>query len=140
MVIGPTPPGTGVIWEAFGATSSNFTSPTNLNPLFLDGSEILWIPTSITTAPSLTISAVTKPGLPKATIKISAVCAISDKFWVLLWVKVTVQLPGLPFLAIKILMGDPTIWLLPITTQCLPEVSIWYLFKSSKMPYGVADT
>src|SRR5690554_1874640 len=119
MVMGPTPPGTGVIWEALGATSSNFTSPTNLNPLFFDGSAILWIPTSITTAPSLTISAVTKPGLPKATIKISAVRSIYDTFSVLLWVKVTVQLLGLPFLAIKILMGDHTIWHLPITTLCL---------------------
>jgi hypothetical protein len=29
LVIGPTPPGIGVIWEAFSDTSSNFTSPNN---------------------------------------------------------------------------------------------------------------
>jgi hypothetical protein len=34
MVIGPTPPGTGVMNEHFGATSSNFTSPVNLKPDF----------------------------------------------------------------------------------------------------------
>jgi hypothetical protein len=41
MVIGPTPPGTGVIAEAIGATSSNFTSPMSLNPDFLVASSIL---------------------------------------------------------------------------------------------------
>ena len=32
IVIGPTPPGTGVINEHFGATSSNLTSPFSLPP------------------------------------------------------------------------------------------------------------
>ena len=36
MVMGPTPPGTGVMNEHLGATSSNFTSPVNLNPDFLE--------------------------------------------------------------------------------------------------------
>lgn len=35
IVMGPTPPGTGAIHELFGATSSNFTSPTKRKPLFL---------------------------------------------------------------------------------------------------------
>lgn len=30
MVMGPTPPGTGVMYEATSFTSSNFTSPTSL--------------------------------------------------------------------------------------------------------------
>ena len=35
MVMGPTPPGTGVIYPAFSLTSLNATSPTSLYPLFL---------------------------------------------------------------------------------------------------------
>src|SRR5918994_7645499 len=49
MVIGPTPPGTGVIQEAFSLTDSKSTSPTNLP-------DCLLVPTSITTALSLIIS------------------------------------------------------------------------------------
>jgi len=48
MVMGPTPPGTGVIAEVIGATLSKSTSPQSL--LF----SLRWIPTSITTAPSFT--------------------------------------------------------------------------------------
>eukprot|EP00951_Prasinocladus_malaysianus_P046853 scaffold648002_cov39-Prasinocladus_malaysianus.AAC.1 len=35
MVIGPTPPGTGVICEATALASAKFTSPTSLYPRFL---------------------------------------------------------------------------------------------------------
>ena len=35
MVMGPTPPGTGVMYPAFSLTSLNATSPTSLYPLFL---------------------------------------------------------------------------------------------------------
>jgi len=45
-VIGPTPPGTGVIYAAFSAALSNSTSPTNFPSTRL-------IPTSMTTALSL---------------------------------------------------------------------------------------
>ena len=72
MVIGPTPPGTGVMNEHFGATSSNLTSPSSLKTDFLESSATLVIPTSTTTAPSLTYSAVTNSGLPRATTSISA--------------------------------------------------------------------
>lgn len=48
MVMGPTPPGTGVIALVCGATFSKSTSPQSL--LFSS----LWMPTSITTAPSFT--------------------------------------------------------------------------------------
>lgn len=34
IVIGPTPPGTGVMYEAFCDASLKFTSPTSLYPLF----------------------------------------------------------------------------------------------------------
>ena len=57
MVIGPTPPGTGVIKLAFLLTPSKSTSPTILYPLGFDRSSTRVIPTSIITASSFTISA-----------------------------------------------------------------------------------
>ena len=64
IVIGPTPPGTGVRALAFFETSSNATSPTI--PF-----SILFIPTSITIASFLTQSALTSSGIPTAAITIS---------------------------------------------------------------------
>ena len=72
MVIGPTPPGTGVMNEHLGATSSNFTSPVSLKPDFLVASGTRVVPTSMTTAPSFTISAFTKLGCPRAAMMMSA--------------------------------------------------------------------
>ena len=43
-------------------------------------------------------------------------------------------------LSISGAIGFPTILLLPITTQCFPEISILLLFKSSIIPAGVHDT
>ena len=63
--MGPTPPGTGVIRDACFDTEAKSTSPTSLPSKRL-------IPTSITTALFLTISRVTKLGLPIAAIRISA--------------------------------------------------------------------
>jgi SAM-dependent methyltransferase len=54
-VIGPTPPGTGVIAPATSATPSKSTSPTR-RP-----SAVRLVPTSITTAPGRTMSAVMSP-------------------------------------------------------------------------------
>ena len=72
MVLGPTPPGTGEIYEQMGETSSNFTSPLRRNPFFFEESGTRVVPTSIITAPGFTISAVTKSGCPKAAIIMSA--------------------------------------------------------------------
>ena len=47
--MGPTPPGTGVMNEHLGATSSNLTSPVSLKPDFLVASGTRVVPTSITT-------------------------------------------------------------------------------------------
>src|SRR5579862_1892703 len=52
IVIGPTPPGTGVIAPATSLTLAKSTSPTSLLSTRV-------VPTSITTAPGLTISALT---------------------------------------------------------------------------------
>ena len=58
MVIGPTPPGTGVMKLLRGATFSKSTSPESLNPLFFVASRMRVVPTSMMTTPDLTISAV----------------------------------------------------------------------------------
>ena len=73
MVIGPTPPGTGVIKLDLSLTDSKSTSPTILYPFSLVRSSTLVIPTSITTASFLIISDLRKLGIPRATTKISAV-------------------------------------------------------------------
>ena len=59
IVIGPTPPGTGVKAFAFLETSSNATSPTI--PL-----SVLLMPTSITIVSFLTQSPLTSSGIPTA--------------------------------------------------------------------------
>src|SRR5262249_7351417 len=61
IVIGPTPPGTGLIHPAFWLTDSKSTSPQS----FPSGN--LFVPTSITMAPSFTMSAVTNFAFPIAT-------------------------------------------------------------------------
>ena len=94
MVIGPTPPGTGVINEHFGATSSNLTSPVSLKPDFFVESGTRVVPTSITTAPSFTISAFTKLGCPNAAMMISASWHSFTRSLLRLWHTVTVASPG----------------------------------------------
>ena len=124
MVMGPTPPGTGVMYEQRGATSSKHTSPVSFQPLGLSALGRRVVPTSITTAPSFTISAVTKLGQPIAAIMMSAVRHISLMLGVPLWHIVTVALPGLLFCIISDATGLPTMLLRPSTTQCLPLVSM----------------
>ena len=65
IVIGPTPPGTGVRAFAFFETSSKSTSPTM--PL-----SVLLIPTSITIVSFFTQSPLTSSGIPTAATIISA--------------------------------------------------------------------
>ena len=65
IVIGPTPPGTGVIAFATLETSSKSTSPSK--PF-----SVLFIPTSITIAPFFTQSPLTNFGSPTAATIISA--------------------------------------------------------------------
>lgn len=77
IVIGPTPPGTGVIAPATFSALSNSTSPHNFP------SSMRLIPTSITTAPSLIISPLIKFGIPTAATSISACFVFSIRFFVL---------------------------------------------------------
>src|ERR671922_1963053 len=84
-VIGPTPPGTGVIHDAFVRTESKSTSP-QICPLNL------LIPTSIITAPGLTISPdrVKRSRFPTALIIISALISFSSSPFDFEWQIVTV--------------------------------------------------
>ena len=71
IVIGPTPPGTGVIYPAISFTLLKSISPTNLPSLFL------FVPTSITTLPFLTYSELIYSALPILDTSISASLHIS---------------------------------------------------------------
>src|SRR5690606_41089634 len=79
MVINPTPPGTGVIQDDFLDTSSKSTSPYSLKPDFVSVESSRLIPTSIKTAPSFTISAVTKCLRPMAATTMSPASTSSFK-------------------------------------------------------------
>ena len=70
IVIGPTPPGTGVIASTLCFNESKSASPTRMGLPLL--SLILLIPTSITIAPSFMCSDLRKFGDPIAKITISA--------------------------------------------------------------------
>ncbi len=110
-VIGPTPPGTGVIQLDFILAVSKSTSPTNLEPDAFDGSEVkfvyiitqnngvkkalsyFWVvlpgielmPQSITTAPCFIQSPFTILGCPIPTISMSAPETLNPSYKMLNW-------------------------------------------------------
>ena len=127
IVMGPTPPGTGVSHPATGETLSKSTSPQSFP------AALRFIPTSMTTAPGLTIFPVTNPALPTAEIRISARRVTSGRFWVLLWQIVTVALRC----SAKSAMGFPTILLRPMMTHSLPAMSTPVLSMRVRIPLGV---
>src|SRR5699024_10799411 len=129
MVMGPAPPGTGVMKEAFSATAGS-TSPQTLP------SALRLMPTSMTTAPSLTISGVIKPALPTAATRISARRQTSSRCCVRLWHMVTVPWRC----SSSILIGLPTMFDRPTTTHSLPLGSMPYSSSSSITPAGVQGT
>jgi len=117
------------MYEAFLLTDSKSTSPTNLP------SSVLFIPTSITTAPSFTIVSFIYLGFPRAATRISALFVIWCIFFVLEWHIVTVA-----FFANKhCASGFPTILLLPTTTAFFPSISIPYSSNIFITPKGVHD-
>ena len=75
------------------------------------------MPTSSTTAPGLTISAVSTLRLPTAATITSACRVMAAKSGVRLWQMVTVASCASSINA----MGLPTILLRPMTTACLPR-------------------
>src|SRR5262249_21697893 len=70
-VMGPTPPGTGVIARATWRTDSKSTSPV-IRPRPPAASVSRWMPTSTTTAPGFTQSALTRCRRPTAATSRSA--------------------------------------------------------------------
>ncbi len=127
--MGHTQPGTGDIAHAISRTLSKSTSPwtypfTNV------------LPTSTTTAPGFTISAVINRGFPIATMRTSALPVISARFGVLLLQLVTV---AHALMAMR-LIGFPTMFDRPRMTTCLPSSGILYHSRSFLIPFGVQDT
>ena len=118
MVIGPTPPGTGVIQPATARTAAKSTSPHSLPaPGWPSGTRFM--PTSMTMAPGFTISAVSVWRRPTATTTTSAWRVNTARSGVALWQMVTVALACSSSSAI----GLPTVLLRPTTTACLPRRS-----------------
>ena len=128
IVIGPTPPGTGVMTEALDSTAAKSTSPHSLP---VSGSRLT--PTSITTAPSDTMSAVTNFGRPMATTRISAPRVTSARSRVRLCAIVTVAFAS----SSSFETGSPTMLLRPITTARLPAISTPAVRSILRMPFGV---
>ena len=82
------------------------------------------VPTSMTTAPSLTMSAVMKRGLPMATMRMSAMRMMSSNLSVREFTTVTVASTPSPFCIMMLARGLPTMLLRPTITTCLPLVAI----------------
>src|SRR5690606_36687408 len=93
IVIGPTPPGTGVIASATSAASSKCTSPTSRYPRFALGSSTRLMPTSMTTAPGLIMSPRIISGRPTAAMRMSACRVIAPRSCVRECATVTVASP-----------------------------------------------
>src|SRR5262249_30936952 len=72
IVIGPTPPGTGVIADATSTTAAKSTSPTRPLLFWASSGVSRFMPTSITIAPGLTWSRPIRRGLPTAATRMSA--------------------------------------------------------------------
>merc|ERR1719454_2126731 len=90
MVMGPTPPGTGVIFEATLDADSKSTSPTRRRPDFRDASGMKFVPTSTTTHPGFNQLPLTNWAWPTAATTISASRTILSILRVLEWTTVTV--------------------------------------------------
>ena len=138
IVIGPTPPGTGVIQLARSAASSNATSPTSRYPRSSEGSSTRFTPTSMTTAPSRTMSPRTISGRPTATIRISPWRVTAPRSRVRLWATVTVAFAPGSFCNMIWDIGIPTMFERPTITTWAPEVSTPVRRINSCTPAGVA--
>src|SRR5262249_18135128 len=108
IVIGPTPPGTGVIQPATLLTASKSTSPASLP------SDSRLMPTSMTQAPGLTISAPMSFGRPTAAIRRSALRHMPARSALFEWQMVTVA----SFCKSRWASGWPTMFERPTTTAC----------------------
>mmetsp|Transcript_38594 Transcript_38594/g.46686 ORF Transcript_38594/g.46686 Transcript_38594/m.46686 type:complete len:260 (+) Transcript_38594:83-862(+) len=136
IVMGPTPPGTGVICEATCFAPSKSQSPTSLYPAFLVASSTALVPTSMITAPGLIHSFLTICAWPQHAIMMSAVLTTASGFGVREWTMVVVASALFRSMA----AGIPTILLRPTTTAFFPEISTPERLRSSMQPLGVQGT
>ena len=125
-VMGPHPPGTGVMYAARSAAASNSTSPTvfrfGLPFLLSTGSPFSsstftrLMAMSMTMAPSLIHSPLMSPATPAAATTMSASFTCDARSCVAMWQTVVVQKCAINSSAI----GLPTISEWPMTTALLP--------------------
>src|SRR5262249_47529550 len=127
MVIGPTPPGTGVMCAARPRARSNSTSPISLP------SAPRFVPTSITTAPGLIQSPRTSCALPIAATRTSAPPTSAARSRVREWQIVTVAWRS----SSRKAAGLPTRLLRPTTVARAPLSSTPVLSSRRMMPSGV---
>ena len=120
---------------ATAAQLSKSASPTRRKPLGRVASGMRLTPTSITTAPGLSMSPVSVFGRPAATTTMSASRVNFAMSGVPVWHNVTVAFVSLR--ASSTATGLPTMLLRPITTACLPLMSIPANSISLMMPWGV---
>mmetsp|Transcript_38289 Transcript_38289/g.120884 ORF Transcript_38289/g.120884 Transcript_38289/m.120884 type:complete len:208 (+) Transcript_38289:104-727(+) len=133
MVMGPTPPGTGVMQLATLEHPSKSQSPTSLYPRFLVASSTALIPTSMMAAPGFTQSPLTNSAMPTAATMMSASRMIFSGSGVRLCTTVTVASRRCRSMA----AGMPTMLERPTTTARLPEISTPERSRSSMEPLGV---
>src|SRR5581483_67704 len=129
IVIGPTPPGTGVMYAARSSAPGS-TSPSTFFP------SPRFIPTSITVAPALTMSGETRCVRPTAATSTSASSVWRSRSCVREWQIVTVAFRCRSRCAI----GFPTIAERPITTARAPSSGISYSSSMRMIPSGVPGT
>mmetsp|Transcript_106347 Transcript_106347/g.343050 ORF Transcript_106347/g.343050 Transcript_106347/m.343050 type:complete len:245 (+) Transcript_106347:459-1193(+) len=133
MVMGPTPPGTGVMAEATALASAKCTSPTRRWPLFFVASSTALMPTSMTTQPGFSQSPRTNSALPMAATTMSAPRTCASMSRVREWTTVTVASMDCSNAA----TGMPTMFERPRTTAFLPRMSTLLRWSSSMQPAGV---
>src|SRR5207244_1295660 len=114
IVIGPTPPGTGVMAPATSAAEAKSTSPAS------EPSRSRLTPTSMTQAPGLTIRPVTSFARPTAATSMSALRATFSRSRVFEWQMVTVA----SFCNRSSASGLPTMFERPMTTAWLPAIGM----------------
>src|SRR6476620_3368997 len=120
IVIGPTPPGTGVIAPATSLADGKCTSPRR-------PSSVRLTPTSMTVAPGFTMSPVIISGRPTAAIRMSASRVTAGRSRVREWQTVTVALRCRSRSA----TGLPTMSDRPTTTAFAPSISTPVRSRSS---------
>src|SRR6266545_5161497 len=127
-VIGPTPPGIGAIHDACSRASGA------MSPTILPSAPRL-VPTSSSTAPGLTMSAVIRPADPAAAITMSPVRTTAARSVVPVWHWVTVAFSVRRVNSSPI--GRPAVTPRPTTTTCAPAIGTSYRRRISTQPFGV---